>query len=1061
MKKYYIYFLLFFISNFAYGQFGQNRVQYNEYNWYFIQTKHFDIYFTEGTEKTVEFLAKAAEEALDSIHKDLNYYITNRISFILYNSHNDFQETNTIDAFLSQGIGGFTESFKNRVVIPFEGSYEKFRHVIHHELVHAVMNDFLYGGSLQNMISKNITLQLPLWVNEGMAEYLSSGWETNSDMFIRDAIINEYLPDIQRLSGYFAYRGGQSLFKYIADTYGRAKVGEILSQVKGAGNLEDGLKNAIGLDLEKLNERWKKSLKKEYWPEIATRNDPDEFAKRLTNNKKLGGFYNTSPAISPQGDKVVFISDRDIFLDLYIMDIEHPEDAELLIESGQTNDFEELNILFPSLTWSPDNIHVALSGKANGSDVITIIDTEEKDYYELPFSLPGIESVSWSPDGKYLAFVGHNNTQSDIYIYSFDENELTNLTNDIFSDADPSWSPDAKTIYFSSDRGEFLEEKDAGVDFEIYNHNFHQLDLYRIQLDNKKIERLTDWELSSERAPVVSPDGSKILFVSDHNGIFNLYRLDVSETRDSSTSPEPLTNSLNGIYQLSLSKNGKKLVFSSLFNSGYNIFLIKNPFDMKSYSEIPPTHFMAGLLNPEKEDNKIFADTLAREITDSLFAFQNDSTIFDTTAADGFEIFTGEYVEENDDTTNVDNDYRNFVFSNKFSSIDSSDIKERVQNIFQPKLDDNGNFLVNKYKVTFSADLVYANAGYSTLYGLLGTTVLAFSDMLGNHRLIGITSMQIDLKNSDYGLAYYYLEKRINYGFEAFHTARFVYLGNSFFSELYRFRNYGAVVSASYPISRFYRVDASLGYLNVSSENLDNILAPIQKSTFIIPTLSFVHDNTMWGYTSPIQGTRYNFTLFGNPGIGNKGLSFYSFTWDYRKYWRFWFDNSFVFRLSGGYSGGASPQRFFVGGTDFWINRSFATGDIPLDSPSDFAFLTPGLPLRGYDYAEQIGSKYSLLNLELRMPIIRYLVTGHLPILFQNILGVAFLDMGTAWYDNKSLKLFTKNYRNELKTQDLLMGTGVGARIYMLFLWRLDVAWTYDMQAFSEPRYYLSIGLDF
>ncbi len=75
------------------------------------------------------------------------------------------------------------------------------------------MRDMLYGGTVQNIISRGITLQLPHWFHEGMAEYLSSNWETNSDMFIRNAIINDFLPDIPQLSGYFGYRGGQSVFK--------------------------------------------------------------------------------------------------------------------------------------------------------------------------------------------------------------------------------------------------------------------------------------------------------------------------------------------------------------------------------------------------------------------------------------------------------------------------------------------------------------------------------------------------------------------------------------------------------------------------------------------------------------------------------------------------------------------------------------------------------------------------------------------------------------------------------------------------------------------------------
>ncbi len=1057
-----ILFLLLFGGSSLFAQFGQNRVQYVDYDWYFIQTKHFDIYFAEGARKSVEFLAKEAEYALSCIEKDLDYKIDKRISIILYNSHNDFQETNISDQFIGQGTGGFTEQFKNRVVLPFEGSYAKFRHVIHHELVHAVMNEYLYGGSLQNVISKGIKTQLPIWYHEGMAEFLSSRWETNSDMFVRDAIINNYLPDIQRLAGYFAYRGGQALFKYIADTYGIHKVGELLSKVKGSGSLEKGLKESLGLSLEELNKRWKKTLKKAYYPDIAERKDPDEFARRLTDNKKTGGFYNTSPAISPKGDKIAFISDRDIFLDVYVMKTDNSKEIKRVVESGQENDFEELNVLFPALSWSPDNVHIALSGKSSGYDNITIINSVTGEYKELPFHMKGIGTVAWSPDGNKIAFAGQTIDKSDIYIYDFENKKIVNLTDDIFSDSDPVWSPDGKTIFFSSDRGKFVNKKMIDSTFEIFNHNFKQTDIYSINVATKKILRITDWENSDEKNVVVSPDGKKILFVSDRNGISNIYekKIVLSDSVKALTDipAKPLTNSLNGIYQLSASKDGSKLVFTSLFNAGYNIFLLKNPFEMKGKKSLKYTKFMSGMVNPEK-GTRIFADTASAEEWNDTLLVRKEKAKKDSSG--NVNIFTGGYVPPTARKDSTRKDYSHYVFGRRIISQDSLAGRTDTAKLFRPKLDDEGNYLVNKYKVNFSPDLIYANAGYSTLYGLLGTTVLTFSDMLGNHRLIGITSMQMDLKNSDYGLAYYYLAKRTNWGFEAFHTARFVYIGNYFYSQFYRFRNYGAIVSASYPFNRFYRVDASLGWLNVSSENMDDPNQPLDKETFLVPTLSFVHDNTLWGYTSPIQGTRYNFTVFGNPGITKNRLAFYSFTWDYRHYFRFLFDNSFVFRFSGGYSGGENPQRFFVGGVDYWINRNFATGQIPLQKASDFAFLTPGLPLRGFDYAQQMGTKYSLLNLELRFPLIRYLVTGPLPLMLQNILGVAFVDAGSAWDNNSAVKFFKKDVRDNLVTQDLLIGTGFGFRLYFIFLWRFDVAWSYNMQYFTGPKYYLSMGVDF
>ncbi len=69
------------------------------------------------------------------------------------------------------------------------------------------MNDMFYGGSIQNIISNNITINLPLWFNEGMAEYQALGWDIDTDMFIRDAAINEYLPDIQQLEWIFCLQG--------------------------------------------------------------------------------------------------------------------------------------------------------------------------------------------------------------------------------------------------------------------------------------------------------------------------------------------------------------------------------------------------------------------------------------------------------------------------------------------------------------------------------------------------------------------------------------------------------------------------------------------------------------------------------------------------------------------------------------------------------------------------------------------------------------------------------------------------------------------------------------
>ena len=156
-------------------QFGRNKVQYGDKDWKYIQSEHFDFYYYQGGRKLAEFAAAVAESSFSSLNELFNYNLIDRIPVIIYRSHNDFSETNTSPSALPESVGGFTEFLKNRVVLPFEGNYEQFRHVIHHELTHAVMLQFLYGAGPGSIISGISRMMPPLWFIEGLAEYTSIG----------------------------------------------------------------------------------------------------------------------------------------------------------------------------------------------------------------------------------------------------------------------------------------------------------------------------------------------------------------------------------------------------------------------------------------------------------------------------------------------------------------------------------------------------------------------------------------------------------------------------------------------------------------------------------------------------------------------------------------------------------------------------------------------------------------------------------------------------------------------------------------------------------------------
>lgn len=166
------------------------------------------------------------------------------------------------------------------------------------------------------------------------------------------------------------------------------------------------------------------------------------------------------------------------------------------------------------------------------------------------------------------------------------------------------------------------------------------------------------------------------------------------------------------MYQLSASEDGKKLAFSSLYKSSFNIFLLNNPFESElDVNELPLTKYRQGKLNLDapplellKEENESSKDST--DFNPSKFFASNDST------------------KKYGDSITVD--FGNYVFGTEQVAVSNEEKSDTLGLI--DNLDERGNFKINKYKINFAPDLVYANAGYSTLYGLIGTTVISFSD---------------------------------------------------------------------------------------------------------------------------------------------------------------------------------------------------------------------------------------------------------------------------------------------------------------------------------------------
>lgn len=1040
-------FLLFlaWMSPLSAQYFGKNKIQYQKHDWQYLQSRHFDVYYYKNNRGLAEFVADMAESCYVQLRKELRFRIQNRIPIVVYNSHNDFEQTNVSSELLEESVGGFTEIFKDRVVIPFQGSYEEFRHVIHHELTHAVMFQTFFGGRVGSILTGLTTSRLPMWLIEGLPEYQSLGWDTKSDMFIRDAVLNNYVPPIDMMNeGFMVYKGGQSLLYFLAEKYGEPKIGEILTKLQMTRDVDRVFRETLGLKTEELSKRWHKYLRQLYWPEIQGRNEPQDIAKKLTDHKKWKNFLNTSPALSPQGDKLVYLSDRSGFIDIYLMNVLEGKELGRLVKGERSDLFEEMHWTRPGMSWSPDGGKIAFAAKRRGKDALYILDVETKIITgSFTFDLDGLFAPDWSPDGKHIAFMGFLNGQSDIYELDLETQKLRQLTNDIFSDLDPVYSPSGDKVAFISDRSQFLGPPPP--DFRMQNHAFRTVDLYTVSTDSGIIRRWT-YTPAQEKSPVFSPDGEKIAFISDKNGIDNVYLLDLK-----TGSYYPITNLVSGVSHLSWSKNGLRLAFSAFENGGYDIYLMSNPLQIQPGSvEAPKTAFI--------EKNGLPFTILGKR--------------------QGFAVL-GDSVESR---VTIDTEYQNFIFAERFRREQFA--AERAKKVFLDSTEyktPEGKYKTYKYKIRFSPDYVVANAGYSQFWGFQGTSLITFSDVLGNHQIDLYTDLFYNLKNSNFQIGYYYLPRRIDVGGSLFH---FSYRYYTYFEDALgryfgyiRDRNYGGSLYMSRPFDRYRRLDWSLTVLAIDRDlvGIDpfyyfyySTLVPyemgaISKKRVAIFSGAYTKDNAIYGLTGPMSEERSNVSLYYSPLVSQKyGLEFWTLRADFRRYFMMRRTYSFAFRIAGGMSGGKHPQRFLLGGMSDWINYKIRDFSHLYFTENYFYFSTIETPLRGYAYYEMLGTRFALANFEFRFPMIQYLILGVPPIGFQDIRGALFLDIGSAWTNDRAWKPFASRPYGIPKLDDLKAGFGFGLRMNLgYFILRYDFAKPTDFENTGKAVHYFSLGAEF
>jgi Tol biopolymer transport system component len=1026
--------------------FGQNKVQYRAYDWRSITSDHFEIYFYSGLDSLAMRVLDLAEKTHADLAVRMGHSVQRRIPIILFGSHNDFAQTNVTPELIDGSTGGFTEALRNRVVLPFTGSYEDLRHVVVHELVHAVMFDLLYQGNAASLIARQSFFSPPLWFAEGMAEYYSLGVESNAEMVVRDATIEGYAPPLQMSSGYFVYKQGQLAIHYLIERYGEDRMRDLLQRIRSMGNFDRAFQRSLGISVENFDKQWREWLKKRYWPTVTDKQDPDKFARRLTDHRHDTSNLNTAPAISPQGDRVAFFSDRRQYTDVFVMSALDGKVLKRLVRGERSVAFEAIPSFRSALTWSPDGGSIALTAKSAGKDVLYIVrSTDGKLERKIELPCQSLSYPAWSPSSDSIVVTGVKDGRSDLWLVHAKGGDPVRLTDDAYDEKEPSWGPDGRTLVYASDRlaPVVLHPRRQEKGFGAYG-------VFELELASGKVSPLID-TFGDDHCPVWSADGSKLLFISDRNGTPNAY---VYDRRDSTITQ--LTDVVGGLLSLAWSRENDRVVFSAFNSGGYDVFTVREPLAVSGVLARLQRQHPDAVIPVSKALQSAAPEITTPVERGALAAAWPDSVAgHDSLAVKAPVGAPGPMVPPPMPGLSRTGEPPPWVGGDRRPELPAR--TDSVPPQLTPLVERGGPFALpdsvlgqrsTPYKVRLAAD--YAGGGLyaASGYGFVGATQFLFSDFLGNHELVLSTDVFVSsLEDLNAFAIYNYLPLRWDFGGGVFHFTNYFSSQVSTLGEDFRgVRNFaerslGFFGSASYPFDRFRRVE-----FNFTQTFLDRTFyeedpygdffeVASEHRSVTSPSVSLIGDNTLFGYFGPVNGTRYNLTFSPSFAAFDKGLAYRTYTLDARRYWDFTHGYTFAGRVLTGFSEGRNPQTFRVGG--------FST-------------------IRGFPDFDLLGSRVAIVNAELRFPFIQQLgLVGPVPIGIFHLRGAVFGDLGMVWDEGEPLRGTERDGgKIQLASPKFGFGTGIRTAVYF-FLLKLDVAWRTDLQDTSKPRWHFSIGPEF
>jgi len=310
-----------------------------------------------------------------------------------------------IYGYLPESVLGVAEPLLYRVAVRGDISDDELQNLIIHELTHIFQFDLLWGspGGVLYAIA-----QPPSWIMEGFSEYTTGNWSFLSKLIVRDAILNDRIPEMTPTGHLYSpypltrdpgYDFGHSLFEFIEEKYGKNAIRELWQSLKGSSLISSRspFQTVFNMKPKEFHYEYKRHVREKN-KKFLTRENPEDYSLPIGPVYPMNPyFFSFSHALSPSGEivAVITINVRDNDLDILLLSA---KDGSVIrnITKGYTLRYEQIKFeIDPSLgrdiDWSGDGDKIAFFGRAAEKYSLFIVNAltgRDEKVIKFPLILP-------------------------------------------------------------------------------------------------------------------------------------------------------------------------------------------------------------------------------------------------------------------------------------------------------------------------------------------------------------------------------------------------------------------------------------------------------------------------------------------------------------------------------------------------------------------------------------------------------------------------------------------------------------------------------------------------